>query len=270
MIRHDVDLRLEAIDQQQVRTAVAAHHQALAHPGDFFLPSKQLAGESAKIIIDGTACGIVTVADGALVLCILAQRARRYDRQVMELALDTFGVTEAYAASWDGHHINLFGGFAEDIANQAYQFELVDPDHLDRRPDRQVTLDFATEADLPYLTSVDFLDDYTEPLAAGQVRIARRDGRAVGIGNVVPHPLNEAVVDVGMFTNPDVRRQGVGRDIIALVAEESLGRGLTPAAGCWAQNWQSRPTLEAAGLTCVGTIFRFTLNPNTFRNHDAA
>jgi GNAT superfamily N-acetyltransferase len=264
MIRHDLDLRLEPIDQERARPAIDAHHRAQAHPGDGFLPSQQLAGTSAEIMINGSSAGVITVADGVLVLCTLTREAKKYDRQVVELAIKTFEATKAFAATWDAHHLELFGGFATEIANQAYQLELLDPDQL-VDPVAGITLAVATDADLPYLNGVDFVDDYTELLAAGRVRIARRDETVVGIGLLVQHPLNEAVVDLGMFTDPGARRQGVGRSIIALAARECLDRGQTPVAGCWYANWQSRPTLEAAGLTCAGTIFNFTLDPDAFR-----
>jgi hypothetical protein len=37
-------------------------------------------------------------------------------------------------------------------------------------------------------------------------------------------------------------------------------------AGCWWRNTESRRTVEASGLTCVGTIFRFTVDPDRFRD----
>ena len=264
VIRHDLDLRLEPIDQARARPAIVAHHQAQPHPGDAFLPSHHLSGTSAEIMINGAAAGVITVADGVLVLCTLTREAKKYDRQVVEAAIKTFEATKAYAASWDRHHLELFGGFAAEIGNQAYQLELLDPDHL-VEPIPGLRLAVATEADLPYLNGADFVDDYTELLAAGGVRIARRDDTNLGIGLLVQHPLNEAVVDLGMYTDPEARRQGVGRSIIALAARECLDRGQTPVAGCWYANWESRPTLEAAGLTSVGTIFTFTLDPDAFR-----
>lgn len=197
-----------------------------------------------------------------LVLCTLSRQAKRYDRQVMEVALQTFDVRQAYAASWDGHHVELFGSFAREIANQAYQFELLEPGPAEGL--NGLTLVTANETDLPYLSGAGFVEDYSEMLPAGQVRIAHWNGNRVGIGLICPHPLNPAMVDLGMFTDPSFRRQGVGHSIIAAAARESVDRQLTPVAGCWWRNWNSRPTLEAAGLTCVGTIFRFVLDPDTF------
>lgn len=80
-------------------------------------------------------------------------------------------------------------------------------------------------------------------------------------------PVNGSIddrVEIGMFTDPDLRRQGIGRSILALTAREVLAAGRTPAAGCWWRNWESRHTLEAAGLTCIGTIFRVDLDPERF------
>ena len=67
----------------------------------------------------------------------------------------------------------------------------------------------------------------------------------------------------------DVRRPGAApprrrRSILALTAREVLAQGRTPVAGCWWKNWPSRVTLEAAGLTCAGTIFRLDLDPDLF------
>ena len=67
-----------------------------------------------------------------------------------------------------------------------------------------------------------------------------------------------------MYVDPVLRRRGVGSSILALTARDVLAQGRTPVAGCWWKNWASRVTLEAAGLTCAGTIFRLDLDPDVF------
>ena len=57
---------------------------------------------------------------------------------------------------------------------------------------------------------------------------------------------------------------GVGSSIQALTARDVLSQGRTPVAGCWWKNWASRVTLETAGMTCAGTIFRLDLDPDVF------
>lgn len=264
VIRFDVDIRFSESDPATARSAIEAHHRAQPFSGDFFMPAKQLGARHLIIEIDRDRVGVVAVDDDSLSLCTLDPAAKRFDRQIVEALLVDTGVTDAYVASWDHHHVDLFGNFARSIDNQAYQFELLRPADL-CRPVPGLVLSMAAESDLPYLDGTGFQPDFADQVASGSVRVARLKGTEVGIAILVPHVLNPQRVDIGMFTNKDWRRRGIGRSILALASQEVLARRQTPVAGCWSGNWESRPTLEAAGLTCVGTIFRLTLDPNRFR-----
>lgn len=263
MLRRDVAITLTPLDAAEAREAVERHHRDQPYSGDFFIGSRQVAGPHRAIAIDGERAGIAAVGEDGLSLCLLDPRRRRYERQAVEAVLAETEVRSAYAVSWDRHHVELFGNFATDIDNQAYQFQLLDPDDL-CTPRPGLTLTTADESDLDYLHGAGFIDDFTDLVATGQTRVARLGGRNVGIGIVAPHKLNAARYDIGMFTEPDVRESGIGRSILSLAAREVLDRGAIPVAGCWWRNFASRRTLEAAGLTCVGTIFRFTLDPDRF------
>ncbi|SDS23011.1 hypothetical protein SAMN04489812_1278 [Microlunatus soli] len=263
VIRFDVDIRLPETDAATARAAIEDHHRAQAFSGDFFMPAKQLGARHLAIEVDGQRVGVAGVDNTGLSLCTLDPAAKRLDRQIVERLLEDTGATEAYAASWDRHHVDLFGNFASDIANQAYQFELLRPEDL-RSPVPGLALHMASVADLAYLDGTGFQPNFTDLVDSGVVRVARLHETEVGIAILVPHILNGQRVDVGMFTDPGSRRRGIGRSILALACQEVLGNQQTPVAGCGAGNWESRPTLEAAGMTCVGTIFRFTLDPNRF------
>ena len=256
MIRYDVDIRLEPIGNDEARAAIAAHHRDLAYSGGSFIPRHQLDATHREVRIDGVPVGIAAYTSDALTLLTLTGEAKRYDRQILERILAETGITQAYAASWDSHHVDLFGAFAAEVSPQAYQFELGATPPRD--PVAGLTLRRATASDLPYLQSAGYQDDYST------MRIAELAGNTVGIGIAVPHLLNKSMVNIGMFTNADRRNEGIGRSILALVAREMLDTGCHPVAGCWWRNWESRRTLEAAGLTCIGTIFRLTLDPDRF------
>lgn len=122
----------------------------------------------------------------------------------------------------------------------------------------------ATYDDLAYLNAQDFVDEYDSLLDKGSVRIAERDGAPVGIGLLLAHVLHDRAVDIGMYADPSMRRQGIGSSILALLAREALDDGRRVAAGCWWRNWESRPSIERAGLTYVGTIFRMQLDTTRF------
>lgn len=263
MIRADLDIQLADIDTDVAQAAVRAYNSALAHRGDFFMPSRQIDGQHRQILVNGTAAGLLAYADHTASFLTIDPSVRRHRRQIAESVLTELAITDAFVASWDHHHLDLVGGFADEFANQAYQFELADPADL-RDPVPGLTLTTATQADLPNLDGAGFLDDYTELLAAGQVRIARLDGENVGIGLAITEPRYGPTVDLGMFVNEGDRGLGIGRSIIALAARDVLTSGGTPTAGCWWRNHESRTTLEAAGLTCVGTIFTLKLDSNRY------
>lgn len=255
MIRYDVEIRLAPLDD--ARPAVAAHHAQLAYTGDSFLPRHQLDATHRRILVDGSDVGVLAYTQEELTLLTVAASAKRYDRQIVQQVLHETGIRHAYAASWDAHHVDLFGSFASDIIPQAYQFDFPEPP---RKPIPGLRMHAAAEADMPYLERAEFHN-----LPTRQLRIAELGQAQVGIGVAEPHALDPSTVDIGMFADPDRRRTGIGRSIIALLANQVSDSGRRPVAGCWWRNWASRRTLESAGMRCVGTIFRLTLDPERFR-----
>jgi GNAT superfamily N-acetyltransferase len=263
VIRRDLEVTLAEISPADVRTAVDAHLRSLDWSGDSFMADRWLEGEHRRVVVDGQAVGVTGWSDDGLSLLTLSAPARRHDRQVAEGVLRESGARAAYVASWDAHHVAVLGAYATGIASQAYQFRLDDRDDL-REPVAGLSLRPAAAADLPWLGSTGFQDDYTQLLDGNAVSIAVRDGAEAGIAVHVRHVLVDDVVDIGMYVDPALRRRGVGSSILALTARDVLAEGHTPVAGCWWRNWASRVTLEAAGRTCAGTIFRLELDPETF------
>lgn len=263
MHRADVDVRFESVDPDDVRGEIVAHHRRQPYMGDFFIGHHQLTGDVVRVVIDGAKAGVAASHQGSLAYFRLDDAHRRLSRQALQSYLADRDVTRAYLASWDQHHVDLFGGFATTVQPQGYQFELLDDSAL-REPIDGLSLRLATRDDLAYLTAQDFLDDYDEPLDKSQLRIAERRGMRVGIGMYVAHPISDRVIDIGMYANPSVRREGVGSSILALLAHEALDRGRRVAAGCWWHKWGSRSAVERAGLDCIGTIFELHLDANRF------
>lgn len=263
MHRADVEIRFQTVTASDVRAQMVAHHVAQPYVGDSFMGHRLLTGRAANVIIDDTEAGLAVSHDGHLAHFKLNHEHRRLSRQAVEAYLAVSGISDAYVASWDRHHLDLVGGFASTITPQAYQFALLNESDL-RDPVDGMSLRPATHDDLTYLTAQDFLDDYDGPLARDEVRIAEQHGAPVGIGIVAAHALSENVVDIGMYTEPSERRKGVGSAILVVLARAALERGKRVSAGCWWRNWESRPSIESAGLTCVGTIFQIRLDANRF------
>ena len=199
-----------------------------------------------------------------LSLLTLEHRALALDRQVMEVVLAESGARSAYLASWDAHHVGAFGAFATGMGSQAYQFRLLDARRAARAGARTWSLSLATHADLDYLESTGWQQDFTGYVDRNAMSVVRLDGHEAGVAVHDRHALERRVVDIGMYVDPVLRRRGVGSSILSLTARAVLDDGRTPVAGCWWKNWSSRATIEAAGLVCAGTIFRFDLDPGVF------
>ena len=264
MIRHDVTIRLSPIDAASARATVVRHHQSLRYSGDEFVARAQLAGNHYAIEVDGETVGVAGYDEQALSLLSLTLGARKYERQVMEAVLDTSGVRVAISASWDERHVDVFGAFATTMESSAYQFELLDGDDL-TPPIPGLTLAPGTDADRDYLEGPEFERSYVKYLEQDHLWIARWNGETVGLGLFDNAVIDPSKVCIGMYTNRSARRQGVGRSVLALLSRDLLDQGRIPVAGCWWRNWESRAAIEAAGLSCVGTIFRMGLDPGRFR-----
>ncbi len=265
MIRHDVSISLGEIAPEDAGAAVERHQLSLDWSGDSFMGRLWQDATHHAVLVDGEPVGVVgwSVDDQHLSLLTLDRRARSLDRQVMEVMLAESGARTAYVASWDAHHVHVLGAFATGVGSQAYQFRLLDADHL-REPLPGLELALATPADLDYLESTGWQDDFGSYVEHNAMSVVRQDGNEVGIAVHERHALDASVVDIGMYVDPVLRRRGVGSSILSLTARAVLDDGRTPVAGCWWKNWSSRATIEAAGLVCAGTILRFDLDPGTF------
>ena len=80
-----------------------------------------------SVLVDGESVGTVAWAPdtGVLSLLTLDRHALALDRQVMEYVLELSSARTAYVASWDAHHVGVFGAFASTVGSQAYQFRLL-------------------------------------------------------------------------------------------------------------------------------------------------
>lgn len=185
---------------------------------------------------------------------------RRYDRQIMEQILAQFNIHFAYIRSWDHHTLPIYLEFLHRCENQAYQFELL-PGQAPAPPQPGIRLRLAQAADLEFLEEADFLTNPAGYVRRQELWIARnRESRPVGIGVIQPHQASADHLDIGMYTIPPLLGRGLGRSILSLLMNLVVDSGRVPVAGCFHKNHASRRALEGAGMTCVGTIFRFSFD----------
>lgn len=262
MLRYDRTFHFEPADFSAVRDMMAAHQAALPFPGDNFIRILAEEGESFQIFTPGIRdpLGFYSIKDNVFLPVIHIEDAhRRLERQIMEQLLCEVNIHYGFVPSWDHLSLPLFHEFIFRSELQAYQFQQI-CEPLPP-PLTDIELQLGTARDLSFLEEMGFLTNPSAYLRRQEIWIARNDqGRKVGIGLIQPHRAFDGFLDIGVFTHPAVRRQGIGQSIVIRLMDLVRTSGRTPVAGSFYRNHRARRTLESAGMTCIGTILKFSFN----------
>jgi len=105
----------------------------------------------------------------------------------------------------------------------------------------------------------DFLDNYEDVIEAKELYVLEKENGILGIGIIVKNKIMENCVSIGMFTKESKRKLGVGRSILLHLKSTAYELELTPVAGCWYYNTESRLTLESAGFITKSKLLRVML-----------
>ena len=268
LIRYNHAIQFKMATLAECEYLIAEHRSALVYSGDNFLPTLAVQGQPYLIVspFEKAPLGVFVVSDKVhLGLAYIRPPYKYLDRQILEAFLDQVNIHYGFVASFDPHMIPLYLAFMQRCELQAYQFELLYPDLLPKGLPG-VTLNLAQPKDVPYLDEMGFLTNSSSYVRRQEIWIAQ-DGsnRPVGIGIIQPHQSDEDHLDLGMFVNPNFQGRGIGRSIVIRLMEIIVQAGRIPVAGCFHKNFESRRTLESAGMTCIGTIFRVSFNKDRFR-----
>ncbi len=245
-----VEICFNLVEFSAVRPAVKQHLEALPSRIDSFLEDHILASNHYLIDVSGESAGFASIRGENLITQFhLEPRFRRHGQAVFARLRRLEKVQSAFIPTCD----ELFLSHAIDdyrqLAKQAYFFA-VDDNGSPPSIDRECSIQVATSADLDLiaLESGDFFDQLGRHINAGQIFLTRRRDEIVGFGIMERSTIYEAIASVGMYTIERFRHGGVGTATIASLIAECRRRGITPIAGCWYYNHNSKRTLEKAGM----------------------
>lgn len=267
-IRYHQTILFTPASRSEAEPLIQEHRASLAFSGDNFMPTLAHEGEAYLVESPGEKAplGVFILKDKVhLGLAYIRPPYKYLDREIMEQFLDHFNIHYGFTTSFDPHQIKLYLEFIQRSELQAYQFELLHPDLMPEALP-QIKIRLAKPEDVPYMDAMDFLTNSQSYVRRQEAWIARNEkDQPVGIGVIQPHLASGDHLDIGMFVNPGARGLGFGRSIVIRLMEVAVKTGRIPVAGCFHKNFESRRTLESAGMTCVGTIFRFSFNKDRFR-----
>jgi GNAT superfamily N-acetyltransferase len=108
----------------------------------------------------------------------------------------------------------------------------------------------AVPSDATKITEVcqDFIDKVEERIENREIFTFTKGNILLGIGIIERSKLLDRYGNIGMFTNEQYRRKGIGRTIIHQLKEWCYDNNLNPICGCSYYNAPSKQTLESAGM----------------------
>lgn len=250
-------------DWNALKNLTTEYFTELGYKNDAFHNGFLFDSEAYSIAVDDMICGFFSLGnswEGGKMLCgfYVIPEKRRISDEIFGKLLEEMNVQAALVPSNDAHFVSLafekMHALGTGFEMQAYQFVYGEPE---REAEYGMELLEEVQPDeyeaMNSLTEGQWEGCYGDP--AFRFYAIRKDGKTLGYGASGKMKYNDKYVDVGNFTLPEFRRQGVGRSLLINISKIVLQQGKIPIAGCWYGNKESIPTLKSSGFIPENRIF---------------
>lgn len=236
---------------EEIPHLIKEYLHELSSPFDSFLESHIL-GSTFYMIQDETKeIGCYAIHNNQCLTQFYIRRSYQMHAQTLfSQVLEDHAVKTLFVPTCDELFVSLAVDKDFKINKQAYFFQdsqvnMPVDDNLDDEVFRPADLD-----DLQEIQQIcgDFLDQYEQRIASGELFIYYKGSLLLGIGVVEKSKMFEGVASIGMFTNEAYRKLGIGRAIIIQLRNWCHQQEIKPISGCWYYNEGSKRTLESAGM----------------------
>ncbi|MCP4640944.1 MAG: GNAT family N-acetyltransferase [bacterium] len=187
----------------------------------------------------------------------VSEEYARYAEDAFEEMLRETGTKLAYVSTRDPLALSLSLTYQHQVSLESYLFEhRIVTSHVPSGLPR-ATFRNANDEDIQDIiaASGDFWGDIVLTVQGGQLRVLGSEDTLFGMGYVSTEYCSEGTANLGVFTNPNFRRKGVGTFIVQELVQECRSRGLSPIAACYHENVGSKGTLARAGFVSYDRMF---------------
>lgn len=244
----------KACQVEEIRHLIQEYTQTLSSPFDAFLEEHILSSKFYVILNESNEIGYYAIHHGdhgQLMTQFYVRPSYLMTAQdLFDQVIKEYNVESLFVPTCDELFVSLAIDKDYPISKQAYFFQ---DSRLELMEKQSLSGDFfgpATLDDLLHIQEMcgDFLDQYETRIRNGELFCYYRGSVLLGVGVVERSKLLEGIASIGMFTNENYRKQGIGRDIILKLRKWCYSQQLTPICGCWYYNEASKRTLESAGM----------------------
>jgi GNAT superfamily N-acetyltransferase len=251
--------QFEASSFEDISELVQKYLVTLSSPIDSFLEDHILGSQFYSITARETVMGYLALHEQKLLTQFYIEPEYLSQGQpIFQQILSQFKPEAAFVPTCD----ELFLSHALDqeatLKKQAYFFQDCPEIEVESKIYQPSQFRLASEEDRIEIESVsgDFFDRLAERIAHKEIFVFREGETLLGVGIAEKGKLLSHYASIGMFTHETHRQKGVGRSIIIHLKRWCYAYGLIPVAGCWYYNYNSKKTLESAGMITRTRLLR--------------
>lgn len=218
---------------------------------DSFLEEHIMKSEHYEILIGSSQIGYFSIFKNHLLTQFYLDIKYRYMSQDIFDKVRRYEMVEkAFVPTSDEFFLSHVFDYAKKIDTQAYFFKdserVISTDKVLKNFDIRVAHN--KDIDLIKEKSGDFFDAVERQVENQEIYIGFIHDDVASFGIIEKSKLYKNVASIGMFTIPGDRQSGIGRNTLLRLKGLCYESGITPIAGCWYYNHNSKKTLESAGF----------------------
>ena len=254
------DIRFLEADIESNSAFIAKYKKQISIPYDDFLEDFIVESQFYSTEIGSQKCGFFGINNKRLTILYIDDIHFSKGTRIFEKIKETYELKDAFIPTTDIAALSIVLEHHKEIKVQALHFSdtarSVRPAEFGKEYFRLAKMEDLNEIQG---LAKDFLDNYEDVIQTQELYVLEKDNEILGIGVVVRNKIMENCISIGVLTKESKRKLGVGRSIILHLKSIAYELGLTPVAGCWYYNAESRLTLESAGCITKSKLLRVIL-----------
>lgn len=252
-------ISLKSCSYSEIEKLVISNNRELSSPIDSFAEMHILKSNHYTILLDDEVIGYCSVYNGKTVTQFyITKEYRAYSQEVFSIVRKVEFVSEALIPTCDEFFLSLGFDNYSNIKKQAYFFQFSHKRDYISALNVQYRLADISDLELIRENSEDFFDETLEKqIKDKEIYIGFDNSKPVAFGIYEKGGILQHCVSIGMYTVPEYRTKGVGKQTLNFLIEEALNKDLNPIAGCWYYNHLSKKTLESVGMISNTRYLRF-------------
>lgn len=244
-------MNIKKCNIEKIKSMVVNNAKELISPYDSYLENHILESNHYEILLDSQQIGYFSIYNkNLLTQFYLIKEYRHLGQEIFNKIRRYEEIQRAYIPTSDEFFLSHGIDCSKGIEIQAYFFQ----DSMRPIPKDKLLKDFtcrlATENDYEFIKDItgDFFNDLIGQINKKEIYICYVKDKPVSFGVIEHSNIYENLASIGMFTVEGKRLSGVGRNTIVKLKEICYQNKITPIAGCWYYNHNSKKTLESAGM----------------------